>query len=58
MIWDDLDLLQQREALRWHFAEVRCHRVPRLEMPKLEFIPAATHRYRPIEFRPVEVLPQ
>jgi len=54
-IWDDLDASQQREALQWHFREVRVAKVPRGSEPALTFVPAATRPFR-IELRPPELV--
>jgi site-specific DNA recombinase len=54
-VWDDLDPIQQREALRWVFAEVRAAKVPAGQPPSLTFVQRATRPWGTLEFRPPEI---
>jgi DNA invertase Pin-like site-specific DNA recombinase len=55
-IWDDLEPSQQREVLRWVFAEVRVFKVPRGQPPNLTFVPRATRPWGSLALSPPEIV--
>jgi hypothetical protein len=51
-----LEPSQQREVLRWVFAEVRVFKVPRGQPPNLTFVPRATRPWGSLALSPPEIV--
>lgn len=54
-IFDDLEPDQQREALRWIFAEIVVAKVPQYQPPQLTFVPRATRPWGTLRLLPPEL---